>query len=100
MANYDEMSLEELRAAAAEQDIAGRSNMNKAELQEALGGTGDAPAAGDDTPAMLDGVDETEEARVEESAVDVEYPEGMPGPAPARSAPVDPNAKMSTVGES
>jgi hypothetical protein len=37
-ADLDDLTVAELREQAAEQDIEGRSGMNKAELVEALGG--------------------------------------------------------------
>jgi hypothetical protein len=101
---YADKTLTELRDLAKERDIDGRSAMNREELVAALDADGnaaaDAPDAGGHT--LLDSVQETEGARTEDaqsSPVDVPYPDGFPGPAPARSAPTDPNAKMSTVSE-
>lgn len=102
MADYAQMSKAELLEAAAERDIAGRSSMTKDELVAALEASGDADAGADAAPGVFDGVDETEAARVDDaqsSHVDVPYPDGMPGPHPARSAPANPNARMSTLGE-
>lgn len=42
--DYSGWSVEELRAEAAEQDIEGRSSMNKQELINALSGDGDTPS--------------------------------------------------------
>ena len=105
---YDDMTKAELLELAAERDIAGRSGVSKDELIAALQGSDPesevGEAARDDAadPGLLDGVDETEAARVgdeQSSSVDVPYPDGMPGPRPPRSAPVDPNARMSSLGE-
>ena len=48
---YDDMSLEELQAAASEKGIEGRSSMNKEQLQDALkGGRSSSSSASADTP--------------------------------------------------
>jgi len=47
----------------------------------------------------MDSLDANEQARVDLSKVDVELPAGHPGPAPAASRPLNPDAKMSTLDE-
>lgn len=94
---YNDMTVDELREMARDRGIA-TAGMNKAALIEALG---DHDA---EKPDIEDGIENAEAERVEheqeqgiETANDP-APGTDLGPFPPRSAPVDPNAKMTNAG--
>jgi HeH/LEM domain len=103
--NFNDMTVTELKAYLDDHGVEYPANALKSDLvtlaeDHATAPDHDHTDTSADTapgPEPLDGIQAVNEATSNLSSVDVDYPEGMPGPRPAASRPLDPDAKMSTI---